>query len=103
MIDALSAVTGGQSPTASKDQAIGKQDFKAAGHSVGTARPNEPTGRNRVRGTTCDLHESRALINIEEGLNNVAMTSLATNNTSRPTSLANKFSSRRREDRAHIR
>jgi flagellar basal-body rod modification protein FlgD len=82
VIDALSAVTGGQSPTAAKDQAIGKQDFlKLLVTQLEQQDPMNPQDGTEFVAQLATFTSLEQLINIEEGLNNVAMTSLATNNT----------------------
>ena len=82
MIDALSAVTGGQSPTAAKDQAIGKQDFlKLLVTQLEQQDPMNPQDGTEFVAQLATFTSLEQLINIEQGLNNVAMTSLATNNT----------------------
>ena len=81
MIDALSAVTG-QSPTAARDQAIGKQDFlKLLVTQLEQQDPMNPQDGTEFVAQLATFTSLEQLINIEEGLNNVAMTSLATNNT----------------------
>ena len=82
MIDALSAVTGGQGPGAAQDQAIGKQDFlKLLVTQLEQQDPMNPQDGTEFVAQLATFTSLEQLINIEEGLNNVAMTSLATNNT----------------------